>query len=502
MNANIYATLYARFHHKLDATCIETSDGKIITFRALDQATARIANLLTSLGLQKEDRVAAQVDKSPEALMLCLGAQRAGLAFLPLNAAYQTAEVAYFLENAAPKAVICRAATQEAIIGIAGGAHVLTLESDGSGSLTEAAAGQKDSFATVTSAPDDMAAILYTSGTTGRAKGAMLTHGNLASNVAVTHQFWGWVPGDVLLHALPIFHVHGLFVACNNALYNASPMLWHAKFDAAAVLKDLSRATVLMGVPTFYTRLLSLPDFGKDAVAAVRLFISGSAPLLIETFQEFTARTGHVILERYGMTEVQMALSNPFAGARIGGTVGLPLPGVSVRIVDEAGADSATGETGAILLKGPNIFRGYWQMPEKTKEDFTEDGWFKTGDMGKREGSGYISIVGRAKDLIICGGLNVYPKEIEELLDAVPGIEESAVIAMPHSDFGEAVAAVIVLKPGARLTEDAVVEHVKTHLANFKVPKAVFFTPDLPRNAMGKVQKNILRQTYFPAKAS
>ncbi len=502
MNANIYATLYARFQHKLDATCIETSEGRIITFRALDQATARIANLLTGLGLQKEDRVAAQVDKSPEALMLCLGAQRAGLAFLPLNAAYQTAEMAYFLENAAPKAVICRAATQEAIIGIAGGAHVLTLESDGSGALTEAAAGQSDSFTTVTSAPDDMAAILYTSGTTGRAKGAMLTHGNLASNVAVTHQFWGWVPGDVLLHALPIFHVHGLFVACNNALYNASPMLWHAKFDAAAVLKDLARATVLMGVPTFYTRLLSLPDFGKDTVAAMRLFISGSAPLLIETFQEFTARTGHVILERYGMTEVQMALSNPFEGARIGGTVGLPLPGVSVRIVDEAGAESATGETGAILLKGPNIFRGYWQMPEKTKEDFTDDGWFKTGDMGKREGSGYISIVGRAKDLIICGGLNVYPKEIEELLDAVPGIEESAVIAMPHSDFGEAVAAVIVLKPGASLTEAAVVEHVKTHLANFKVPKAVFFTPDLPRNAMGKVQKNILRQTYFPAKAS
>lgn len=502
MNANIYATLYARFQHKLDATCIETTEGRIITFRELDQATARIANLLTGLGLEKEDRVAAQVDKSPEALILCLGVQRAGFAFLPLNAAYQTSEVAYFLENAAPKVVVCRAANLDAISAIAGGATVLTLEGDGSGALTEAAAGQSDHFATVTSADDDMAAILYTSGTTGRAKGAMLTHGNLSTNVAVTNQFWGWVPGDVLLHALPIFHVHGLFVACNNALYNASPMLWHAKFDAAAVLKDLARATVLMGVPTFYTRLLSLPDFGKESVANMRLFISGSAPLLIETFQEFTARTGHVILERYGMTEVQMAISNPWDGERIGGTVGLPLPGVSVRIVDEAGADSAPGETGAILLKGPNIFRGYWQMPEKTKEDFTDDGWFKTGDMGKRDAGGYISIVGRAKDLIICGGLNVYPKEIEELLDAVPSIEESAVIAMPHPDFGEAVAAVIVLKPGASLSEDAVVDHVKSHLANFKVPKAVFFTPDLPRNAMGKVQKNILRQTYFPPKAS
>lgn len=501
MTSNIYATLFARFQHKLDATCIETTDGRIITFREFDEATARIANLLTSLGLQKEDRIAAQVDKSPEALFLCLGAQRAGFAFLPLNSAYQTAEVAYFLENAAPKVVVCPAKAKDGITGIANGATVLTLETDGSGSLIDAAKSHSGSFATVESAADDMAAILYTSGTTGRAKGAMLTHGNLATNVAVTNQFWGWVPGDVLLHALPIFHVHGLFVACNNALYNASPMLWHAKFDAAAVLKDLARATVLMGVPTFYTRLLSLPNFGKDAVATMRLFISGSAPLLIETFTEFTARTGHTILERYGMTEVQMAISNPFDGARIGGTVGVPLPGVGVRIVDEAGAESPVGETGAILLKGPNIFRGYWQMPEKTKEEFTEDGWFKTGDMGKRDDNGYISIVGRAKDLIICGGLNVYPKEIEELLDVLPQVEESAVIAMPHPDFGEAVAAVIVLKPNAALSEDAVVEHVKANLANFKVPKAVFFTPDLPRNAMGKVQKNILRQTYFPAKA-
>lgn len=500
MSSNIYATLFARFQHKLDATCIETTDGRVITFREFDAATARIANLLTSLGLQKEDRVAAQVDKSPEALFLCLGAQRAGFAFLPLNSAYQTAEVAYFLENAAPKLVVCPAKAKEGITAIANGATVLTLEADGSGSLIDAAKDQPDGFATVESAADDMAAILYTSGTTGRAKGAMLTHGNLSTNVAVTNHFWGWVPGDVLLHALPIFHVHGLFVACNNALYNASPMLWHAKFDAAAVLKDLARATVLMGVPTFYTRLLSLSNFGKDAVATMRLFISGSAPLLIETFTEFTARTGHTILERYGMTEVQMAISNPFDGPRIGGTVGVPLPGVSVRIVDEAGTESPVGETGAILLKGPNIFRGYWQMPEKTKEDFTDDGWFKTGDMGKRDENGYISIVGRAKDLIICGGLNVYPKEIEELLDAMPEVEESAVIAMPHPDFGEAVAAVIVLKPQASLSEDAVVEHVKANLANFKVPKAVFFTPDLPRNAMGKVQKNILRQTYFPAK--
>ena len=377
--------------------------------------------------------------------------------------------------------------------------HVLTLDADRRGTLLASAAGQPDAFASVACAETDLAAILYTSGTTGRSKGAMLSHGNLASNARTLHAYWRWRNGDVLLHALPIFHVHGLFVAAHGALYAGARTLWLGRFDPAAVVRRLPRSTVFMGVPTMYVRLLDDPGFDAACCAGVRLFVSGSAPLLAETFRQFEARTGHRILERYGMSETVMLTSNPYDGNRIAGTVGLPLPGVDLRIVDEGGRECGCDEIGAIQVRGPNVFAGYWRMPEKTREEFTADGYFRTGDVGRRDANGYVAIVGRSKDLIITGGYNVYPKEIESFLDDLDGVLESAVIGVPDRDFGEAVTAVVVPAPGAALDERALIAELKARIAGFKVPRRIHVVDELPRNAMGKVQKNVLRERFAPA---
>jgi len=381
----------------------------------------------------------------------------------------------------------------------AGVAHVYTLDADRTGTLLEQAARQGDRHAPARRRADDLAAILYTSGTTGRSKGAMLTHGNLLSNALTLKDYWDWQPGDVLIHALPIFHVHGLFVASHGALLNGSKMLWLSKFEPRAVIERLPRATVFMGVPTLYVRLLAEPGLTREACARMRLFISGSAPLLIETFREWQARTGHTILERYGMSETVMLTSNPCRaadGERIGGTVGKPLPGVGVRVVDDAGQPCPVGEIGHVQVRGPNVFKGYWRMPEKTAEEFTADGWFRTGDVGRFDERGYLTIVGRSKDLIISGGYNVYPAEIEGHLNEMPGVAESAVVGVPHADFGEGVIAIVVPRPGAQLDEAEMIARLKQQIANYKVPKRIFFEPELPRNAMGKVQKNLLREQH------
>ena len=440
-----------------------------------------------------------QVDKSVEAVCLYLATLRSGHVFLPLNSAYQQSEIDYFIQDAEPAVVVCSPANQDWINPIAaahGTRQVYTLSDAGTGTLLDAAAPHSDAFRTVARRTDDLAAILYTSGTTGRSKGAMLSHGNLSSNALMLNDYWRWRAGDVLLHALPIFHVHGLFVALHGALLSGNKMIWLAKFDTHEVLRQLPRSSVFMGVPTMYTRLLDEPAFDARAVRSMRLFISGSAPLLTDTFQQFEARTGQRILERYGMSETIMLTSNPYDGNRVAGTVGLPLPGVSVRVVDDAGTLCATNEIGGIQVRGPNVFSGYWRMPEKTREEFTADGWFKTGDVGRFDANGYLTIVGRSKDLIITGGYNVYPKEIESWLDDMPGVAESAVIGVPHRDFGEAVTAVVVRKPGAMLDGAAIIAALKGAIASFKVPKAVHVVDDLPRNAMGKVQKNELRKRY------
>ena len=503
MNANLYALLEAGFPADRSACALETIDAQgrplYYSWDDIDRASARIANLLASLKLPAGARVAVQVEKSPEALLLYLATLRAGYVYLPLNTAYQAAEIDYFVGNAEPALVVCAPGSAEWITPIAKQhrvKHVMTLGDDRTGSLLDAAARQPDRFRTVRRAPDDMAAILYTSGTTGRSKGAMLSHDNLASNAQVLKQYWRWRRGDVLLHALPIFHVHGLFVASHGALLAGCKMIWMAKFDPREVVRQLPRATVFMGVPTMYVRLLDEPAFDAQACRTMRLFISGSAPLLPDTFRQFEQRTGTRILERYGMSETVMLTSNPYDGNRVAGTVGLPLPGVEVRVVDEHGRPCAEGEIGAIQVRGPNVFSGYWRMPEKTREEFTEDRFFRTGDMGKWDANGYLSIVGRGKDLIITGGYNVYPKEIESYLDELPGVFESAVIGVPHRGFGEAVTAVVVPKPGAPLDEAQLIAALKGRIANFKVPKRVHVVPELPRNQMGKVQKNLLRERF------
>jgi malonyl-CoA/methylmalonyl-CoA synthetase len=503
MNANLYALFASRFPEDRNACCIETHDGLLYSWNDLERATAKMANLLASLGLPSGARVAAQVDKSPEALMLYLATIRAGYIYLPLNTAYRAAEIEYFIGDAQPSVVVCSPLNFGWISKIAfksGTTHIFTLGDNRHGSLLARASHQPDRFDTVDSAADDLAAILYTSGTTGRSKGAMLSHGNLASNAAVLHDYWHWQAGDVLLHALPLFHVHGLFVASHGALLNGSKMIFLPKFDCDEVMRQLPRATVFMGVPTYYVRLLAEPSFGQQSCTGMRLFISGSAPLLLDTFNEFAERSGHTILERYGMSETTMLSSNPYDGQRIGGTVGLPLPGVSIRVVKHADgmpdAACSTDEVGDIEVKGSNVFKGYWRMPEKTAQEFTEDGYFKTGDVGKFDANGYLTIVGRSKDLIISGGYNVYPKEIESVIDELAGVVESAVIGVPHSDFGEAVVAVIVPQSGKALNEQQVIAALKSKIANFKVPKRVFFVPQLPRNTMGKVQKNVLREQF------
>lgn len=503
MNANLYALFRSRFPHDLDDCWLETADGHYYSWRDLDRGSARIANLLTSLKLPAGSRIAAQVEKSPEALMLYLATVRAGFVYLPLNTAYRATEISYFIDNASPAVVVCTPGNFGWLTQIAfkaGVAHVFTLdeprEGRNSGSLLSRATHFGDEFDTVTRDADDLAAILYTSGTTGRSKGAMLTHGNLASNIRVLHDAWRWQPGDVLLHALPLFHIHGLFVAAHGALYNGSKMIFLPKFDSADVIRQLPRSTLFMGVPTYYVRLLSDPAFTRDVCAKLRLFVSGSAPLLSDTFEQFVQRTGHTILERYGMSETAMLTSNPYDGERRAGTVGPALPGVSVRVVNGAGQPCASGEIGDIQVKGPNVFKGYWQMPEKTAEEFTTDGYFRTGDVGRFDADGYLSIVGRSKDLIISGGYNVYPKEIESVIDEMDGVLESAVIGVPHADFGEAVTAVVVPRDGAALDEAAIITALKSKIANFKVPKRVHVVDELPRNTMGKVQKNLLRDRF------
>ena len=502
-NANLYALFRSRFPADLDDCWLETADGQYYSWRDLERGSAKIANLLTSLKLPTGSRIAVQVEKSAEALMLYLATVRAGFVYLPLNTAYRADEMTYFIGNASPAVVVCSPLNFGWIAQIAfssGVAHVYTLDAPtqgrNSGSLLSRAVHFADSFETVQSYADDLAAILYTSGTTGRSKGAMLTHGNLASNIRVLHEAWRWQPGDVLLHALPLFHIHGLFVAAHGALYNGSKMIFLPKFDSDAVIRQLPRSTVVMGVPTYYVRLLSAPDFTRTACANIRLFVSGSAPLLADTFTQFAERTGHTILERYGMSETAMLTSNPYDGQRRAGTVGPALPGVSVRVVNSAGQPCATGEIGDIEVKGPNVFQGYWQMPEKTAEEFTADGYFKTGDVGRLDADGYLSIVGRSKDLIISGGYNVYPKEIECVIDDLPGVLESAVIGVPHPDFGEAVTAIVVPHHGATVSEPEIIGALKARIANFKVPKRVHVVDELPRNAMGKVQKNVLREQF------
>lgn len=507
-NENLFAAIRAAFPADLSGVAVESADSstgatlKRYTWRELDEQTARIANLLASLNLPDGSRVAVQTEKSVEALMLYLGVLRAGYVYLPLNTAYQASEIAYFIGNAEPAVVVCSPkslAWMQPIADAAKVARVFTVDEMGGGTLTDAIASQSAEHVIATKRSGELAAILYTSGTTGRSKGAMLSHGNLLSNALTLKDYWGWSTDDVLIHALPIFHVHGLFVASHCALLSGAKMIWFSKFDPNSVIARLPEATVFMGVPTLYVRLLADSRLNRDVCKNMRLFVAGSAPLLIETFNEWRERTGHTILERYGMSETAMLTSNPYdaqQGERRGGTVGFPLPGVHVRVSDDKGATCPTGEIGGIEVKGPNVFGGYWRMPEKNQEEFTADGWFKTGDVGKIDERGYVIIVGRSKDLIISGGYNVYPAEIEGYLNDMSGVAESAVIGVPHPDFGEAVVAVVVGKPDAALDGDALSASLKGKIANFKVPKRVFVVNDLPRNAMGKVQKNLLRQEH------
>ena len=504
---NLYSVLENGFPNDRQSCALETHDGLYYSWSDLERATAMMANLLQGLGIPKGSRVAVQVEKSPEALFLYLATLKAGYVYLPLNTAYQAAEIEYFIQNAEPAVMVCSSKNFAWVSKIAfksGTRHVFTLDDNRTGTLLDRAAAQSDRFKTVACGDDDLAAILYTSGTTGRSKGAMLTHKNLSSNALVLQKFWGWKKGDVLLHALPIFHVHGLFVAAHGALINGSKMIWLPRLDTAALIQNMPRSTVMMGVPTFYVRLLADKNFTKAVCRNMRLFVSGSAPLLTETFNTFKELTGETILERYGMSETVMLVSNPYQGARVGGSVGLPLTDVKVRVVNENNKPCTVNEIGSIQVKGPNVFKGYWRMPEKTAEEFTADGWFKTGDVGRFGGMAngakvpddYLCIVGRSKDLIISGGYNVYPKEIESFIDDMDGVDESAVIGVPHPDFGEAVMAIVVAKPGAKLDSRAMIDVLKGQIANFKVPKRIEIVSDLPRNAMGKVQKNILRQQY------
>ena len=502
MNTTANANLFSRLFDRLDdpnRLAIEELDGTRISYSDLVARAGQMANVLVSRGVKTGDRVAAQTEKSVPALVLYLATVRAGAVYLPLNTAYTLNELEYFIGDAEPSLVVCDPAKAEGIGKIAAkvGAKVETLGADGKGSLSEAAAKAKTEFTTVPRENDDLAAILYTSGTTGRSKGAMLSHDNLASNSLSLVGYWRFTKDDVLIHALPIYHTHGLFVASNVTLFARASMIFLPKFDPDLILKLMARATVMMGVPTFYTRLLQHPGLSKEATEHMRLFVSGSAPLLADTHREWSARTGHAVLERYGMTETNMNTSNPYDGDRVPGAVGFPLPGVSVRVTDpESGKELDRDEIGMIEVKGPNVFKGYWRMPEKTKAEFRDDGFFITGDLGKIDGKGYVHIVGRGKDLVISGGFNVYPKEIESEIDAMPGVVESAVIGVPHADFGEGVTAVVVCSKGAPVTEASVLKGLDGRLAKFKMPKRVFVVEELPRNAMGKVQKNILRDQY------
>ncbi|GGE47597.1 malonate--CoA ligase [Actibacterium pelagium] len=474
-------------------------NGEVITHQDFLSTASQIANVTVQLGLKPGDRVAAQVEKSPEALALYAACAQAGLVFLPLNTAYTVDELSYFIENSGASLIVCDGKNEEKLsqLGSELGARVETLNADGSGSLMDQARDMPSTFATVDREKDDLAAFLYTSGTTGRSKGAMLTQDNLLSNANTLVDEWRFTADDVLIHALPIFHTHGLFVATNVILTSGSSMIFMPKFDVDAIIARMPEATALMGVPTFYTRLLGDARFTKDLTAHMRLFVSGSAPLLAETHVQFEERTGHRILERYGMTETNMNTSNPYEGERRAGTVGFPLPGVELKITNpETGETLPDGDVGQIEVRGPNVFKGYWKMPEKTAAELREDGFFITGDLGRIDEDGYVHIVGRNKDLIISGGYNIYPKEIELVLDDQPGVLESAVIGVPHPDFGETVLGVVVPENGASPNLSAMMDAVCKSLARFKHPRELVVLDELPRNTMGKVQKNILRDQY------
>jgi malonyl-CoA/methylmalonyl-CoA synthetase len=500
-NQNLYLQLVGeRFHNAGDRPFLITPGRTTLLYSELDAATGRIASRLLELGVIPGDRVMVQVAKSPESVLFYLACLRAGAIYIPLNTAYTAAEIGYFMGDAEPRLFVCQPDSLDTLSNLAqacGVSHVRTLDSDGSGDLLEGCAQLDADPAVVPRDRNDLAAILYTSGTTGRSKGAMLSHDNLQSNAEVLHQYWHWDDeGDVLLHALPVFHVHGLFVALHCALLGASPVHFLAKFNPDHVIELLPECTVMMGVPTFYTRLLADARLTSGLCQKMRLFISGSAPLLAETHRDFEARTGFRILERYGMTEAGMITSNPYDGDRVAGTVGFALPGVSVRIADNTGRELPRGETGVLELKGETVFKGYWRMPVKTAAEFRQNGWFISGDNAVMDEEGRISIVGRAKDLIISGGYNIYPKEIETEIDAIPGVEESAVVGVPHPDFGEGVVAIVVSDGSRELSETDIIEPLQGRLARFKQPKLVVFVDELPRNTMGKVQKAQLREIY------
>jgi malonyl-CoA/methylmalonyl-CoA synthetase len=498
MTNPLFDTLFGR-HAGKGTLFLQLPGGGLVSHDNFLRQTARLANLFKRLGLKVGDRVAAQVEKSAEALAVYAACVQSGLVFLPLNTAYTAAEVSYFTEDSGAALLICDPSRLDELAPVASksGALLETLDGKGRGSLETKSTDQSAAFGTIARAENDLAAILYTSGTTGRSKGAMLTQGNLLSNALTLVDTWHFDDRDVLLHALPIFHTHGLFVAINTMLAGGGSMIYLPKFDIDAIIAALPQATAMMGVPTFYTRLLDDPRFTAELVRHMRLFVSGSAPLLAETHTQFEKRTGHRILERYGMTETNMNTSNPYGGERRAGTVGFPLSGVELKITDpETGATLPDGEIGIIEVRGPNVFAGYWQMPEKTREDLRPDGFFITGDLGMIDTQGYVQIVGRNKDLIISGGYNIYPKEVELLLDAQPGVAESAVIGVPHADLGETIVAVLVASGGIDPDLDAIDKAISTDLARFKQPRKLVVVAELPRNTMGKVQKNVLRQQF------
>jgi malonyl-CoA/methylmalonyl-CoA synthetase len=499
MSANLYDLFLSRAPRR-DKLALEAADDLSLSYGELFARAGRAAQALIESGVEPGDRVAVQIDKSPDAIVLTLACLKAGAALLPLNPAYTLAELEYFLDDSAPALTICRPGALAAVRELAAKLGLKAVESLGvtrDGTFAERIDAASAEAPTVARGHDDLAAILYTSGTTGRSKGAMLTHENLASNALALVDLWRFTDDDVLIHALPVFHTHGLFVASNVALLSGATMIFQPRFDADAIIAALPRATALMGVPTFYTRLVEHPDLTRERAWRMRLFVSGSAPLLAETHRLWRERTGHAILERYGMTETNMIASNPYDGERRPGAVGFALRGVSLRVADaESGAELAQGEVGVVEVKGPNVFKGYWRMPEKTASEFRRDGFFITGDLGLIDAEGYLNIVGRAKDLVISGGFNVYPKEIESEIDAIEGVFESAVIGVPHPDLGEGVTAIVVVREGADIDEAAILAALESRLAKYKQPKRVVFVDDLPRNAMGKVQKAVLRDRY------
>lgn len=481
-----------------DQALLITPEGEAFSYADAERESAQLAHYLTASGIRRGDRITVQAPKSPESVWLYLACLRGGFVYHPLNEAYQSAELEYLVTDARPKLVVCRPerATLFSAITRETDCHVVSLDESGAGSLVDESRAKSPNFDTVACSDDTVAVLLYSSGTTGKPKGAMLTHANLAANTRALIQTWGFTATDRLLHALPMYHAHGLLVAMGCVLMSGASMIFLPKFDAQSVIRQLPGATVMMGIPTFYTRLLNEETFGRDCCDSIRLFISGSAPLLAETHKAFAARTGHAILERYGMTETCMNSSNPLDGERRPGTVGPALPGVTIRIADDSDQPVPEGVTGEIQVRGPNVFAGYWGMPELTAQEFTADKFFRTGDLGTLSDDGYLSILGRKKDMIITGGLNVYPREVEKVIDELQAVAESAVVGIPHPDFGEGVIAVIVLQIGQSTTEDRIIALVREKLADFKAPKRVFFAAQLPRNSMGKVQKNTLREQF------